>query len=529
MSTREISVTQVRAEWQRLAQLYPFYAALNEHCNLGSGLCDELEQENSDPTVQQLESVREWFGAIDSRVNAFNIRELLHSSSPLSEDKLRFLLLRHLYQVEKTQLLREKLDFLLVQYFAQTSDPKVHPEQISFRDVADALRPVLGEVKPQKFAWSYELEKLSAEMLGYSSLKDLLVKVLLERGRASKRSIGDEYFQPSALIAITKFNFALRAGFFRLMHNDIDAITRALQNLRNAGVEQIDVSQAELSSSEPLDSIHAVCQEWKRRLRSDYQLGNFFKQLVVIREACERMLATPPAPQGTSSNLRGERAASHINDGPTVGFTSREIAPSGKAIDAASSYSGERPTTPEIPSKAMPREQRVPPVVSPKPSPQPPSPPPSKSASVPDPSRVQPANGTQLVPALGIDQCLERIAEQLLKKKGTGPSQLTLGDTKLVLATWEVEAFVRGGDEASDLLQRIVAARSLLAVALDALKKKEPFDYRGSLLVSRMEAARAEEEVRRAKERKDLDAAVNLAASGKRLQALIAEAEGLVK
>src|SRR5262249_11743634 len=238
MNAKEISVTQVRAEWQRLTQLYPFYAALNEHCNLGSGLCDALEQENSNPTPQQLESVREWFGEIDSKVNAFNIRELLHSSSPLSEDKLRLLVLRHLNQVEKTQLLREKLDFLLVQYFAQASDPNVHPEQISFRDVADALRPVLGEVKPQKFSWSYELEKLSAEMLGYTSLKDLLVKVLLERGRATKRSIGDEYFQPSALVAITKFNFALRAGFFRLMHNDIDAITRALHNLRNAGVEQ---------------------------------------------------------------------------------------------------------------------------------------------------------------------------------------------------------------------------------------------------------------------------------------------------
>src|SRR5207248_4738490 len=127
---------------------------------------------------------------IDAKATAFNLRQLMHSSAPLPEDKLRLLILRHLNQLQKTEPLREKLDFLLVQYFAQVFGASVHPEEVSFRDVAEALAPIVGAVIPQNFGWAYELEKLTAKLRGYSSLKDLIDSEFLDRGRTLKRSIG---------------------------------------------------------------------------------------------------------------------------------------------------------------------------------------------------------------------------------------------------------------------------------------------------------------------------------------------------
>src|SRR5262249_28625993 len=162
-----------------------------------------------------------------------------------------------------------------------------------------------------------------------------------------------------------------------------------------------------------------------------------FKQLVVIREACERTLAAPPAAQSTNSDTSEHAPTPHIKDGAVPGPTAKSITATGETKDAPFTVSREQLPKPKIPSQTIPKTERtVSPGAPPKPSPQPPSPPPSMSTDHPDTLSVLPVNGPQPVPALGIDQCLERIAEQLLRKKGLGPSQLMLGDTKLVLATW---------------------------------------------------------------------------------------------
>src|SRR5437762_3856882 len=183
MSTTELSITQVRAEWQRMRQLYSFYAALNERFGLGVAPFSELASaEDTIPDLELLESARQWMSGIDNKATAFNLRQLMHSSAALPEDTLRILILRHLHQLEKTEQLREKLDFLLVQYFAQVFGASVHPEEVSFRDVAEGLDAILGAVIPQNFGWAYELEKLTAKLRGYSSLKDLIDSEFLDRG-----------------------------------------------------------------------------------------------------------------------------------------------------------------------------------------------------------------------------------------------------------------------------------------------------------------------------------------------------------
>ncbi len=611
MTNANNPLLQSRAAWQDISQLYPFYVALNERFKLGIGLCDELEQENENPNLDQVTIAQQWFEKVDAQVAAFHIRQLMHSGAPLPEAKLRNLLLRHLHHLEKSEQLREKLDFLLVQYYAQTAGAKVRPEAMTFEDVAQALRPVFGEVAPQKFPWSEELEKLGKELLTYKSLKDLLQGDILDRGRALKRKIQDEYFQPVALVAITKFNFALRAGFFRLMHADIEGVTLILNQLRSAGVQSVDLSHVELRAQEPLDSIKAICHEWKRRLRDDYQLGNSFQQLVLIKEACEQALqksstpavvAAPPKPPApAASKPESKPAVKNVAAAPAKPAAAvAAAAPANKTVAAPvvakpakapqapvqQTQAKAAAATSSVPKASQPPAQQKPAnaaAASPaaakatqaatqqkpanpapgtaataKASPQPAQqkavsassngpapakgpqakapqsslePKPAKAAAAPV-KAPQPAAQKKTenpVKAVNVDEYVEQIKAQLDVKKGDSASSIVLGETKMMLSTWEVAAFMQGGNGVSEVLQRAVTARSLMAAALDGSKKKRGSDLPGALIAARNEVARLASEIEQAKERKDVDSAVNLAATGKRLSGLITEAEGLLK
>jgi hypothetical protein len=539
MSTTELSITQIRAEWQRMRQLYSFYAALNERFGLGVAPFSELSSaEEGIPDVELLQSARDWMSGIDNRATAFNLRQLMHSSAPLPEDKLRILILRHLHQLEKTEQLREKLDFLLVQYFAQVFGANVHPEEVGFRDVAEGLAPILGAVTPQNFGWAYELEKLTAKLREYSSLKDLIDSQFLDHGRSLKRSIGPEYFQPSALVAVTKFNFALRAGFFRLMHADIHAITDTLDQLRAAGVQTVDVSRADLGIKEPLDAIQEICQEWRKRLRSDYQVGNLFRQLAVIREVCEQRV----------SAISTERKAGRVASAPAV-----EENPVEKKI------AEERPIEKRPAAAAQPVAVAKPAAVSNTPpesrlgkeAPKPQRPATPVSVPVkPSEIRAVSTNGAAATPPLPavkqavpvtsqqpaaasapceLSECLEKIAEQLRAQKGKPAPVVILGETKLPLAKWEIAAFARTGDDVAAGIQSAVAARSLLVIAVEQFKKNPAFNLQSAVTTAKAEATKLEQEVLQAKQNKNIEGAVNLAASGKQLGMLIAKAQQLMK
>jgi hypothetical protein len=112
-------------------------------------------------------------------------------------------------------------------------------------------------------------------------------------------------------------------------------------------------------------------------------------------------------------------------------------------------------------------------------------------------------------------------------KPGVVTATVQMGSARLMLSSWELAAFVRGGDEISDALQRAVAARALLFQGVEKCKRGQPAPLPGLARMAHAEAARIQEQVARAKDARNIDAAVNLAASGKRLLALMEEAEKL--
>jgi len=97
----------------------------------------------------------------------------------------------------------------------------------------------------------------------------------------------------------------------------------------------------------------------------------------------------------------------------------------------------------------------------------------------------------------------------------------------LLIATWEAEAFIGAQSEMASALQRTVAARTILHVCMERQRKGEPTAMDVALKLARTQVMEMEQQVAVAKEANNIDAAVNLAATTKRLLALIDEGEKL--
>ncbi|HEX4603476.1 MAG TPA: hypothetical protein VH724_05735, partial [Candidatus Angelobacter sp.] len=77
----------------------------------------------------------------------------------------------------------------------------------------------------------------------------------------------------------------------------------------------------------------------------------------------------------------------------------------------------------------------------------------------------------------------------------------------------------------SKALQRTVAARTILHVCMERHKKHESTDLTAAMDIARGQVEEMKAHVEAAKEAKNIDAAVNLAATTKRLLSLIADGE----
>ncbi|HJX01354.1 MAG TPA: hypothetical protein VJ453_14370 [Terriglobales bacterium] len=466
MSTATVSLIEIAAEWRTARRLYPFYSGLIRDFELDVAHCKDLENPVDRSDREVLDRIHKWFADVDQKVQVAQMRQLLQSQRFGEEETLRALLLRHIPQGVRDENLRDKLDYLLVQYFAAIAPHHPHDGEVTPAEVQQALRPVLGHVDLLGFPWVKELDDIAEAVDRCSTLAELLDSGLVELGRNKKRALGERYFEPAALVEITRFNFRLRLGFFRLMHSDLHSIRRAVQELENIGVATVDCREAGLGSAEPLATLRNLCHHWKKPFREAYRAGQSFRQLGIVRKI---LTNTVMAQWAKKAKAAGDSGTPNItrSDAPTA-----------------------------------------PPAFA--------------------PAATTDAGQAEESPSNNFDQILETISEQLFasKQKST-VSTVMLPHSKQVLASWEVNAFVRGGDASCKAIQRAVAARSLLAESAERVKSGAPTGLRAALQCAHVEAALIQEQVAKAKDRGDIDSAVGLAATGKRLLGVIEETEKL--
>ncbi|HUR37344.1 MAG TPA: hypothetical protein VM009_05975 [Terriglobales bacterium] len=503
MATATLDLNAIAGQWRAARRIYPIYSMLVRHFDLGIESCRDLESpiNRSEPEVMQ--RIAAWFIQADAKIEAFQLRQVLQTTELCTEENLRALVKRQLAYPKKTKAIRDKVDFLMVQYYAHCSPHGAH-EDLSFDHFGEVLEPLLGDVSPLLPAFCSELDTLLTKIDACTSLGELLNGQIIERAREIKEQAEEKYFSPSVLVAVARFNYMLRLAFFRLMHADLHAIRFALHGMEARGQRDCDCSAAGLSTTEPLTSLRQLCHEWKMPFRAAYSAGANFKQLVAVRAAVEKALATPLP---VKKEIPVAEAANALLEAAAKAVLASEVTPAPKAQVAVATAKPAAPAKPVAQPIAQPLAKPVPKPVAAK------------------PAKPAPAAAVDL----DLDGCLEQIASQLIN---TTPqvapvTNVSIGTTKLLLASWEVAAFVRGGDDVSDALQRAVSARAFLSVQIDAVASGATGNLAGAIQSAHTEAAQLQELIAEAKDAKNIDAAVNLAASAKRLLSRIEEAEKL--
>jgi hypothetical protein len=468
----------LQAAWDELRSVLPIYLALAKQLEVEIPLPPDRRLLPEKPDAGTFRQVQEWLDFLDQRVLVHELRHLLQMTTlNASESGLRALIMRHLRKPSKSNMDRDKIDFLLVQYFALCAPAKIYHKQIELSDVAQVMKPVLGETDCSPLSWCEPLEKMIVTLRGFKSLRDLLKTNFIEQGRKVKESAGGMFYDPSAMVAFVRFNFLLRRTLIELMHADLIYIRAGINHLEAAGARTIDCQIFGLSSAESLAKVRQLADDWKQPFQKEYSertVSQAFDKLMALRSDVERNV---------------EKVI-------------------GKPVEHV---------TPVVHTEAAPAVHKAPPVAAP---------------AVRPTEKAAPAiEATCSEPALDFETCMEKVWEQLISappSRGRSMTTVRVGGARLLMSSWEVAAFVSEDGAAAEDLRRAVVARALVASAVEHSKETGVATSLDDVLpVARMEVSRLQEQVEHAKQAKDTEAAVNLGISTKRLLSALEEAEKL--
>lgn len=468
------------AQWEETRSVFPIYLALAKHLQHEIPFPQNKRVLPEKVDAEFYSQVVAWLDSLDSQVQVHQLRHLLQMTTlNASESGLRALIMRHLRKPSKTATDRDKIDFLLVQYFALCAPAKIYHKHIELSDVAQVMKPVLGEADSTPLSWCEPLEKMIHTLRTFKSLREILKTNFIEQGRRVKEGAGGMFYDPSAMIAFVRFNFLLRRTLIELMHADLIYIRSGINHLETAGAKTVDCQTFGLSSTEPINKIRQIADEWKQPFQKEYNersVNQAFEKLLALRSDVERTI---------------ERVL-------------------GKPMELHSAPASAPETKPEACNAGHP---------------------PAPVAKTPE-KVVVPAGKPEGADAdLDFEGCMEQVWEQLISappSRGRSMTTVRIGGARLLMSSWEVAAFVSEDGPAAEDLRRAVVARALVTAALEKAKESGVATWLDRVLpIARVEVSRLQERVEAAKQAKDTEAAVNLGISTKRLLSALDEAEKL--
>lgn len=482
-------VADFAAQWNQALLAYPLYAALATRFGLAPLPYPPGELPPARPTRSAFDSDLQWLDALDGKLLAFQIRQLPPEILNASEESLREFVRRQLRKADKTDADRDKIDFLLVQYFALCASGDLVRTEITLEDVAQVLRPVISEADPTPLEWCKPLDQILEKARNCQSLRDLMEEGLLEQGRLLKDSAGCMFYDPAALVAFARFNFLLRRTFIRTLHADLSAVREAIDSIESRGIKTVDCRRAGFSAAETAVQLRYFCENWRQPFQKDYtqnSVSHAFEQLLALRADLEEALGI--------KRMSGKPASPPVL--------------------------GEQLNAPV----ATPGESNAAFVSAPAPA--------AGDGGAPQPAAAKDLKArAHDNPALHAAECLEEIRKQLIAvpaSRAGSMSTVILQDTKVMLSSWEVAAFVGEGGQDFQDLRRAVVARALLALGSDKRKRSgDESALASALVLARTEVSYFQGRVEQAKRAKNIEAAVNLGISTKRLLSSMEEAEKL--
>jgi hypothetical protein len=294
-------------EWQAAQQIYALYSSLAREFSLDASQCLVLELDRESKTEEALASAREWLANMDGRIEVHQLRQYLQNTFLSSNDSIKVLLEHFLRKSTNDPADRDKVDFLLVQYFSNSVPSLLEDSKVNLAYVAEVLQPVLCKNESTLPTWLEPLDKIMQAANSSPSLSHLFLGGTLESVRKLKNSTENNYFDAAAVVAFTRFNFLMRRGFFRLLHQDLNALLEGLRSLEQRGVKTLDCRRAEFSSEEPILRLRMICQSWKVMFQAEYSLGQPVRLLADLRAVVDAALS-PNAEKGPEGALLARAA-----------------------------------------------------------------------------------------------------------------------------------------------------------------------------------------------------------------------------
>jgi hypothetical protein len=290
-------VQDLPTQWKSALRLHPIYSELAREFAIELKPCAELEAGLETPEKEVVEQANHWLDEMDQLVQVHQLRQFLQTSSIVDQQGLESLIEHFLAKQVKSDIIRDKIDFLLVQYFSQLAPSGVTDAEVDLAYVAEALKPVLGEVELKPPVWLNALDRVLEGSRKCRSLDELLHGGILEQGRKAKGQAGDLFYLPVAMVAFTRFGYLMRRSFFRLMLGDLNGILDGLTELEEKGVQTIDCRRAQFSAQEPIIRLRVICQSWKVMFQAEYSSGQPLRMLVDLRASVEHALGRGKAPE----------------------------------------------------------------------------------------------------------------------------------------------------------------------------------------------------------------------------------------
>ncbi|MGB6483395.1 MAG: hypothetical protein WBE86_07910 [Candidatus Acidiferrales bacterium] len=565
----------IAGAWAEARLVYPLFFYLATHFHLAIPPVHDAALPAACPATELFEQVICWLDEMDAQIRTNQLRQLLHSLKDVRPESLRALILRLLRHTEKSAADRDNIDLLLATYFALCAPEDLYACEITLADVAQVLQSVLADADPTELEWCGPLNQVLDAMKECRGLREVFAAKLLEKGRELKDAAGFMFYDPAALVAFTRFNFLLRRSFFRLLHADLRAIREGLTELERRGISTVDCRTAGLTQQEPVAHLREISLAWRQPISADYaaeSANRTFEQLLTIRAAVERALGILPAevkvpvigsipstekPKSVPAPPELQPVQRHAHESserpvpkPRIVTLPNRNEASSTEVRGSVPLSAEQPV--RIPAASMaPTKPSTPadhlsdqvsdraPSAEIKPSlpstlrPAPPVPAPADSPA--PPAERAAISGTRTAPPMSdvlspdLEKCLEGIWEQLIEApptRGRSMSTVTLGDARILLSAWEVNAFVSDGGQLSEDLRRAVAARALVALARQEEKVSgDRTKLNDAVALGREEMKYLQGRVDQAQRTKNTEAAVNLGISARRLLSTIEEAQ----
>jgi hypothetical protein len=300
-------------QWRLARALHPLYTALVREFVVEVPACPDLEAGLESPPKESVEQAHQWLLDVDAHIQVHQLRQFLQTTPLASEESLRNLLAHHLSKENKQPSDRDKVDFLLVQFFSHCTPSGLEDSDVDCDYVAQVLEPVLGKIDTTTSASQKQVEVLLQSAQKCRRLSDLLHSGILEQGRKLKVQSAENYFVPASMVAFARFSFMMRRVFFRLMHDDLNAILDGLRELENRGVPTLDCRRAQFSAEEPVARLRMICQSWKVMFQAEYSSGQPLRMLVDIRasvdDALRKKADSQAKPDGSKLKAAGAAAA----------------------------------------------------------------------------------------------------------------------------------------------------------------------------------------------------------------------------